>query len=112
MKHNKLKNTGIIFEILCKKIMHETLNPTLPQAAMRIVRRHFTANSKLMTELKLYQQLQDITTIDKAELLGLVTESRMRISSKELQAELDIKFEVLPKKVESRQTENIYRVVD
>lgn len=87
MKHNKLKNTGIIFEILCKKIMHETLNPTLPQAAMRIVRRHFTADSKLMTELKLYQQLQDITTIDTAELLGLVTESRMRISSKELQTE-------------------------
>ena len=50
MKHNKIKNTGIIFEILCNKIVSETLNPKQPQYATKILKRYFKNGTLLNTE--------------------------------------------------------------
>lgn len=88
MKHNKLKNTGILFEILCKKIMHETLNPSMPQVAIQIVKKHFNVASNLLAELKLYQQLnQHDSKIDVDELMSLVLEGRRKINGRALNEE-------------------------
>jgi hypothetical protein len=88
MKHNKLKNTGIIFEILCKKIMHETLNPTNPQTALKIVKKHFNVNSQLLSELRLYQQLnQSSVSVNADELINLVIKNRINIDENKLNVE-------------------------
>lgn len=85
MKHNKIKNVGLIFEILCKQIVYETLNPTKPQQAIKIIRRHFKNGSPLLQELRLYQQLsQHVDNVNVEELFGLIVENRKQINSSEL----------------------------
>jgi len=86
MKHNKLKNTGIIYEILCKKIMHETLDVSVPQSAINIVKKHFHKNSLLLKELKLYQELTQPNQ-QSDELINLIKEAKKSLDVKTLNDE-------------------------
>ncbi len=93
MKHNKIKNTGIIFEILCRKITNETLNPDSKQPAIKLVKRFFKKQSNLLSELLLYRQLSvnsDINNI--SELVDLVAADRKKISNDALNSE---KFQLI-----------------
>ena len=60
--------------------MHETLNPSLPAHAMTIVKKHFTSDSALLKEVKLYHQLSNQVNIkNPSELINLVLSSRKKI---------------------------------
>ena len=53
IKHSKFKNTGILFEILVKKITGDTLSgKTSP--AIKIIKEYFV-NTELGKEYKLYE---------------------------------------------------------
>lgn len=84
LKHNKLKNTGLLFEILSRAMMYETLHPDKPQNAVKIIRRHFKPNSELLKELRLYNILSNRSEHDPIELLSLSIESRGTIDEKTL----------------------------
>jgi hypothetical protein len=58
LKHSKVKNTGVIFEILTRLLVTETLNQS-EQKSLRLIKRHFGKNSELLRELLLYQSLQE-----------------------------------------------------
>ena len=56
LKHSKYKNTGILFEILVRKLTSETLssNKTL---TVDIIKKYFGRNTELSKELQLYNSL-------------------------------------------------------
>lgn len=86
LKHNKVKNTGILFEILCRNLTHETLNPSLPQTAIKIIRKHFGKESLLLKELQLYHTLT-VKSSDGIDVVSLTKDSRGQIANDKLSVE-------------------------
>lgn len=70
VKHKKLRNTGLIFDLLSKSVVHEAMNGQ-PQNSIKIVKRYFTEGSELQKELNLYLSLQNKTNNDAKELMEL-----------------------------------------
>lgn len=87
LKHNKIKNTGLIFEILSRMVVKETIDPDGIQTALKIIKRNFKSNSELLKELKLYQTLGIKTEHDSDELLKLSLEARTVLDSQKLNEE-------------------------
>ena len=57
IKHSKVKNTGVIFELLVKQITLEVLNGDKTENAKKIVKEFFAPNTELNKELRLYDLL-------------------------------------------------------
>lgn len=58
LKHSKYRNTGLIFELLSRKLVQETLaNSQLK--ALKIITKHFGDSKPLAQELKLYTALTE-----------------------------------------------------
>ena len=55
IKHSKFKNTGILFEILVKKITGDTLSG-ITSPSIKIIKEYFV-NTELGKEYKLYETL-------------------------------------------------------
>jgi hypothetical protein len=53
IKHSKYKNTGLIFELLVKQIAADTLSKK-ESPAVKLIRKHYTGNTALVKEFKLY----------------------------------------------------------
>ena len=84
LKHNKLRNTGLIFEILTRMVVNETLDETKKSRAMYIMRKHFVKDSELLKELRLYQSLLNKTVSNSKELLDLTLEARKKLNAGKL----------------------------
>lgn len=81
VKHNKLRNTGVIFELLTRQITSDILN-NKESDAINIVKEFFTKNSPLINELKLYHTLVNVRTNSEwkaNELIRTVVESRKKL---------------------------------
>lgn len=92
LRHNKLRNTGLLFEILSKKIVYEVLNENRSQSAIPIIKKHFNSKSEILKELSLYQSLYNPTTNNNKELLELTIESRKMLNLDKLETE---KYELI-----------------
>ena len=57
VKHNKIKNTGIIFEVLIRQLTSDVLNNKAQTPAVKIIKEHFKSGSQLKKELNLYRGL-------------------------------------------------------
>jgi hypothetical protein len=57
IKHSKVKNTGILFELLVRQITLEILNGDKTENAKKIVREFFSPGRELNRELRLYELL-------------------------------------------------------
>ena len=51
IKHSKIKNTGVLFEMLVRQITSDTLNGVTDSPALAVVKEHFGKNSALKKEL-------------------------------------------------------------
>ena len=58
IKHSKVRNTGLIFELLVRQVAVDTMNNTRP-LALDILNKHFKGSSELTKELKLYRSIQE-----------------------------------------------------
>ena len=58
IKHNKIKNVGVLFELLTRQITSDTINGVDTPAALSIVKEFFNKTSYLTKELNLYKALQ------------------------------------------------------
>lgn len=56
LKHSKIKNTGLIFELLVRQIASDTLN-NKDSKAIPILKKYFNKNTELSKELNLYKAL-------------------------------------------------------
>jgi hypothetical protein len=76
LKHSKYKNTGIVFEILARSIVNETLYKK-NSVSIGIVKKFFAEGTELSKELKYYQALQEIKPDIKSadRLIDLIIET-------------------------------------
>ena len=65
IKHNKYKNTGILFELLVRKITADTLSSGNSKAAS-LVKKYFT-KSELFNENKLYQIINNSISLSEGK---------------------------------------------
>jgi len=54
LKHSKVKNTGVLFELLVRQVASDTLN-NKDSNAIPILKKYFSKNTELSKELNLYQ---------------------------------------------------------
>lgn len=90
IKHSKIKNTGILFELLVRQITSDTLNNVNESKAGSIIREFFHKNSPLSQELALYQTLikEKFNTDNKASsLVEACISARNKISNTTLSRE-------------------------
>jgi len=88
IKHNKYKNTGILFELLVRKITADTLSSGNSKAAS-LVKKYFT-KSELANENKLYQTINNSISLSegKAEtILSTVLELSKKLDRDKLAKE-------------------------
>jgi len=57
VKHNKIRNTGLLFEFLLRQITSDVLNKDQNSKAVTIVKQRFNENTELGKELALYNIL-------------------------------------------------------
>lgn len=82
LKHSKLKNTGILFELLVRQLASDTMN-NVDSKAMPIIKKYFSKNTELFKEYTLYQTLikEKFSKEEKANyLIDAVLKSRESIN--------------------------------
>ena len=89
LKHSKIKNTSILFEVLTRQITADVLAGK-DTKTVGMVKKFFNENTELGKELQLYRILSE-KTYDSAEkakqLLETVIKSRQRLSNSKLRSE-------------------------
>ena len=89
VKHNKIRNTGLLFEFLLRQITSDVLNKDNGQA-VRIVKEKFNENSELGKELTLYNILigKKFESDTKAEyFINEVLKQRETLNNSQLRRE-------------------------
>jgi len=89
LKHSKIKNTSILFEVLTRQITADVLEGK-DTKTVKLVKHFFNENTELGKELQLYRVLSEKTypSADKAtQLLETVIKSRQRLSNSKLRNE-------------------------
>ena len=89
LKHSKIKNTGILFELLTRQITADVLAGK-DSKAVTIVKKYFNENTSLGKELQLYRLLSEkhFKSENKAnELVEVVLKSRKKLSNSKLKNE-------------------------
>ena len=56
-KHNKLKNTGMLFEFLLRQVTVDVLNKEKKSVALQIIKKRFNEHTEVGKELALYNLL-------------------------------------------------------
>ena len=87
IKHNKLKNTGILFELLARQITSDILNNKTNSKAIQLMKEFFASHKELGQELMLYRtffNVHNLTEVKAFQLLHLVCEQRKKIDQNAL----------------------------
>jgi hypothetical protein len=82
IKHNKLRNTGILFELLVRQITADVMDNKQNGVAVKLMREFFNAKKELGKELMLYRaffNVQNLSEQKAFQLLRLVTEQRKQL---------------------------------
>jgi hypothetical protein len=93
--HSKIKNTGILFELLTRQITADTLTGSKNSPALKIIKEFFAAKNVLAKELVLYQTLlnESFKTRGKAEMLiNSTVKVRKQLDEKKL---TDAKYDLI-----------------
>jgi len=83
VRHNKIRNTGILFELLVRKITSDALENRKSDTAIKLMREYFNSKTELGKELILYRSFFNVQNLseEKAfQLVGLISEQRKRLN--------------------------------
>ena len=89
-KHNKIKNTGILFEMITRQITVDVLNNETDSSSIKILKEFFNTKTELGKENELYKILLEkkYKNSDHAEMLvDAVIKSRKKLSNYRLRTE-------------------------
>ena len=89
LKHSKIKNTSILFELLTRQITADVLAGKSTKS-VKIVKKHFNENTELGKELQLYRVLSEKhyeSTDRAAQLVETVVKSRKKLSNSTIRRE-------------------------
>jgi hypothetical protein len=90
IKHSKVKNTGILFELLVRKIAADVLDGKSDSFAVKAVREHFHPKSELGKELHLYRAFFNTPTLSEGRAINMVEvvlQNRKKLNEKLLQTQ-------------------------
>jgi len=90
IKHNKIKNVGVLFELLTRQITSDTINGIDKSPAISIVKEFFSKHTYLTKELNLYKALQSQkykNEIKADRFIELVINEHNKISSSKINRE-------------------------
>lgn len=90
IKHSKIKNTGVLFELLVRQITLEVLNGDKTENAKKIVKEFFSQGKELNKELRLYELLQNekYNSETRAEkFVDTVCEAYLKLNQEKLRKE-------------------------
>ena len=88
IKHSKFKNTGILFEVLVKRITADTLSGN-DSAAIKILKKHFV-NTELGKEYKLYETIfksKNVSETKANATLTTIVEASQKLNRTKLKRE-------------------------
>ena len=89
LKHSKLKNTGILFELLTRQITADVLAGKSTKS-VSILKKYFNENTELGKELELYKLLSEKhyqSEVRANDLLNVVVKQRQKLSNSNLRRE-------------------------
>ena len=89
-KHNKIKNTGILFELLTRQIAVDVMNDSKNSPSVKIIKEFFNENTQLGKENELYKVLieKKYKTTEQANILiEAVIKNRRKLSNRKLKNE-------------------------
>jgi len=89
LKHSKIKNTGILFELVTRQITADVLAGKSTKSVL-IVKKYFNENTELGKELQLYRILSEKhheSSARATQLLEAVIKSRQKLSNTRLRRE-------------------------
>ena len=90
VKHSKIKNTGILFELISRQITVDVMNGDDKSKSVEMLKKFFNENTELGKENQLYQVLlkENYNSSHKAEkLVDAVVKARQKIQNKKLRTE-------------------------
>lgn len=90
IKHNKLRNTGILFELLARQITADILENKQNGLASKLMREFFNSKKELGKELMLYRAFFNTNNISEQkafQLLSLILEQRKKLNERTLNEE-------------------------
>ena len=89
LKHSKIKNTGILFELLTRQITADVLAGKSTKS-VSILKEYFNENTELGKELELYKLLSEknyISEVKANDLLNVVVKQRQKLNNSTLRRE-------------------------
>ena len=89
IKHSKIKNTGILFELLTRQITADVLAGKSTKS-VGILKKFFNENTELGKELQLYKLLSEKnynSEVKANDLLNVVIKQRQKLSNSDLRRE-------------------------
>jgi hypothetical protein len=90
VKHSKIKNTGILFELLSRQITVDVMNGDDKSKSVEVLKKYFNESTELGKENQLYQVLlkENYNSSHKAEkLVDAVVKAREKLQNKKLRTE-------------------------
>jgi len=90
VKHSKIKNTGILFELISRQITVDVMNSDEKSKSVDVLKKFFNENTELGKENQLYQVLlkENYNSSHKAEkLVDAVVKAREKLQNKKLRTE-------------------------
>ena len=90
VKHSKIKNTGILFELLSRQITVDVMNGDEKSKSVEILKQFFNEKTELAKENQLYQVLlkENNNSTRKAEkLVDAVVKAREKLQNRKLRTE-------------------------
>jgi hypothetical protein len=90
VKHSKIKNTGILFELLSRQITVDLMNGDDKSKSVEVLKKFFNETTELGKENQLYQVLlkENYNSSHKAEkLVDAVIKAREKLQNKKLRTE-------------------------
>ena len=83
VKLNKIRNTGILFELLVRKITSDALENRSNDTAVKLMKEYFNAKTALGKELILYRSFFNAQQLSEAkafELINVIVEQRKKLN--------------------------------
>ncbi len=90
IKHNKLRNTGILYELLVRQITSDVMENKQHGIAVQLMREFFNSKKELGKELMLYRSFFNIQHLSEQkafQFLKLVNEQRKQLDQHKLNVE-------------------------
>lgn len=90
IKHNKLRNTGILFELLVRQITSDVMENKQHGIAVQLMREFFNSKKELGKELMLYRSFFNIQHLSEQkafQFLKLINEQRKQLDQHKLNVE-------------------------